>query len=380
VRVRIPRLQLTRVGLDAPPEDPQLAARAGLYLADHLLLRSGTSAASSSSTSSICQRVSDPEPRRADDGWAAFAWRYECPDGPPTAIETAILLDASPSHLHFARLSLPDGRVTERVLTEASPAWDFPRAGDEQGGGGAADPVGSSMASYIALGVEHILTGWDHLAFVLALLLLAGSLGEMARIVTGFTIAHSVTLALAVLGFVHPEAVAVEAVIGFSVALVAAENAWQLGGRGRAIPLAAVLGLSACAALAVAGLGSVSAATLAGLAVFCGCHFALLERSDRPARVRAALAFAFGLVHGFGFAGVLGAMELPTDRLAPALFGFNVGVEIGQLAVVAVAWPLLRWLERPAGGRWYQLAVDAGSAAICGVGLFWFVSRTYGAG
>jgi hypothetical protein len=368
VKLRIPRLELTRVGLDAPPQDSELSALAGRYLANRLLLRAGASG---------CARAGGIEQRRADEGWAAFAWRYECAAGPPTAIETRILLDAAPSHLHFARLSLDSGRITERVLTDADPAWEIPDS--SPAGNGERAPAGSKLRSYLLLGVEHIVTGWDHLAFVLALLILAGTLGEMARIVTGFTIAHSVTLALAVLGFVHPQAGAVEAVIGFSVALVAAENAWAPGGRGRAIPLAAVGGLALCGALALAGVGNVPAAVLLGLALFCGCHFALLERSERPARIRGALAFAFGLVHGFGFAGVLGEMELPTERLAPALFGFNVGVEIGQLAVVSLAWPLLRGLERLAEGRWYRLTVDFASAAICAIGIFWFVTRSYSA-
>ena len=387
VRLRIPRLELTRVGLDAPPEDPVLSEQAGRYLAERLVLRAGDSR---------CELTGEIERRRADEGWASFAWEYRCPSGAvrsggpsspapnapaasspaPSSIETAILLEVAPSHLHFARLALESGRITERVLTEESPSWQLPRAGD---GRAAEAAVGSSIASYVALGVEHILTGWDHLAFVLALLILAGTLGEMARVITGFTIAHSVTLALAVLGFVQPQAAAVEAVIGFSVALVAAENAWALGGRGRVIPLATAGGLVVCGALALLGWGRVPAATLLGLAVFTACHFALLERSDRPARIRAALAFAFGLVHGFGFAGILGEMQLPTERLAPALFGFNVGVELGQLAVVALAWPLLRWLEGLAGGRWHRFAVDAGSAVICGTGLFWFVTRTFGA-
>ena len=369
VKLRIPRIELTRVALDAPPEDSELSALAGRYLADRLALHS---------EASTCQRAGSVEQRRADEGWAAFAWRYEC-SGTPTGIETAILLETAPSHLHFARLSLPGDRVTEGVLTEANASWDFPNR-SQASAEGRAEPVGSTLGSYLAIGVEHILTGWDHLAFVLALLILAGTLGEMARVVTGFTIAHSVSLALAVLGFVRPEAAAVEAVIGFSVALVAAENAWALGGRGRAIPIAAVAGLALCALLALAGFGAVSATTLAGLAVFSACHFALLERSEPPVRIRGALAFAFGLVHGFGFAGVLGEMQLPTERLVPALFGFNVGVELGQLAVVALAWPLLRLLERLAGGRWHRWVVDAGSAAICGIGLFWFVTRTFAAG
>jgi len=371
VKVRIPRLELTRVGLDAPPQDRGLSALAGGYLADHLALRAGQTA---------CQRVGAIEPRRADEGWAAFAWRYECPDGRPSAIETAILLDVAPSHVHFARLALPSGKVTERVLTEASPLWELasdPRAGAHDPASG---DTGSSLASYVALGIEHILTGWDHLAFVLALMILAGSLGEVARVVTGFTIAHSLTLGLAVLGLVHPQATAVEAVIGFSVALVAAENAWTLGGRGRAIPLGAVVALGACAVLALSGVGRVPAATLVGLAVFSGCHFGLLARSERPVRIRAVLAFAFGLVHGFGFAGVLAEMELPTARLAPALFGFNVGVELGQLAIVSLAWPLLRLLERPADGHWHRRVVDLTSAAACALGVFWFVTRTFGAG
>jgi hypothetical protein len=87
------------------------------------------------------------------------------------------------------------------------------------------------------------------------------------------------------------------------------------------------------------------------------------------------VAFAFGLVHGFGFAGILAEMELPASRLATALFGFNVGVELGQLAVVALLWPLLRGLARVG---WHTRVAEIGSAAICGLGLYWFVTRTFG--
>jgi hypothetical protein len=114
------------------------------------------------------------------------------------------------------------------------------------------------------------------------------------------------------------------------------------------------------------------------MALFCACHFQLLRRVSRPARLRVAIAFVFGLVHGFGFASVLADMELPVDRLVPALFGFNLGVEIGQLTVVALVWPLLRWLERRARGRVYRDVTGIGSAAVCGLGLFWFAIRLYG--
>ncbi|MCA9511305.1 MAG: HupE/UreJ family protein [Myxococcales bacterium] len=166
--------------------------------------------------------------------------------------------------------------------------------------------------------------------------------------------------------------------IGFSVALVAAENTWSHAGRGRSVPVLAVVALALCAAVALGGRSAVGAVPLVGLAVFTACHFALLARTRRPARVRAMLAFAFGLVHGFGFAGVLAEMALPAERLAPALFGFNVGVEIGQIAVVAAAWPLLRMLRRIGDGSAHRWVVDAASAGICGLGIFWFVTRAFG--
>ncbi|MEW6272720.1 MAG: HupE/UreJ family protein, partial [Thermodesulfobacteriota bacterium] len=115
------------------------------------------------------------------------------------------------------------------------------------------------------------------------------------------------------------------------------------------------------------------------LALFARCHFALLDAAARPEGLRAVIAFAFGLVHGFAFAGILAEMELPRDRLVPALLGFNVGVELGQLAVVAAVWPLLRWVaRRDAAGRAERTVAELGSAAICGVGLFWFLTRAFG--
>ena len=108
------------------------------------------------------------------------------------------------------------------------------------------------------------------------------------------------------------------------------------------------------AGAALAGAGKLEATLWVGLALFSACHFGLLRRSPRPARLRALLAFAFGLVHGFGFAGVLAEMALPTHRLAPALIGFNLGVELGQLSAVALIWPLLVFLKRQGEGELHR--------------------------
>jgi hypothetical protein len=360
VELRIPLLELTRLPID-PAQDVGSGGVVAAYLAERLsLARGGVRCAPDA-----------PAAQAAPPGWAQFRWRVRCSAPGARVIESRILLEEAPSHLHFARVAAD--AVQERVLTEAEPSWALDAASASSS---AASLEGTGLGGYVLLGVEHILSGWDHLAFVLALLLLASSLREVAWLVTAFTLAHSITLGLAVLGVVRPDGAAVEALIGYSIALVAAENGWLLSGRGAAVPALATAGLCVLAALAAAGIGAVPVAALLGLALFSLCHFGLLGRVDQPARLRAAVAFAFGLVHGFGFAGVLAEMQLPPQRVAHALFGFNAGVELGQLAVVAAVWPALRWLEARSPLRAYRLVAEVGSAAICGLGLYWFLERT----
>jgi len=367
VHVRVSLLELTRLAID-PDRDVGSGGAVGRYLAEHLTLERG---------GVRCETLLEPAAEAAPKGLVQFRWRLRCPADGALRIESRILLAEAPSHLHFARVAGGAGAL-ERVLTEAAPAWSPPESLPAGSAPLTPRAEGTGLGGYVALGVDHILTGWDHLAFVLALLLLARSVGEVAGLVTAFTLAHSITLGLAVLGVLRPDGAAVEALIGYSIALVAAENGWLLSGRGLAVPGFTAALLAILALLALAGIGSVPATALLGLTLFSLCHFGLLRRSERPARLRAAVAFAFGLVHGFGFAGVLGEMQLPTQRLVPALFGFNLGVEIGQLAVVAGVWPALRALERYAPGGLHRRVAEAGSAAICGLGLYWFLSRTLG--
>jgi len=350
VTVRLAALDVSRFAWhDAPDRD----ARLGAYVAASLRLVAGATA---------CP-FDDDGPRVLDGppGRVVVEWRVACGDG-PLAIASDLLLDVAPSHLHFARVVRDGVAGPERVLSEREREWPLDRG-----------TPGSSLADYTALGVRHILSGWDHLAFLAALLLVARSLGDVARIVTGFTAGHSLTLAAAMLGWAHPERGAVEALIGLSIALVAAENVWLCGARGRAVPAAVTVTLALAAVAAAGGVGCVPAAALGGLTLFAACYFALLGRVRRPLALRWGVAFLFGLVHGFGFAGVLADAGLDAARLARALVGFNGGVELGQLAAVALAWPLLR-----AAAHRRLAAAEIGSAAIAGLGVFWFVSRAYG--
>jgi hypothetical protein len=178
----------------------------------------------------------------------------------------------------------------------------------------------ATFASYFGIGVGHILLGFDHILFIIALILPGGRLLSIAAMVTAFTLAHSLTLALSVLKIVTLPAAIVEPVIALSIAYVAFEN---------------------------------------------------LALQGAPSR-RWAVSFVFGLVHGFGFAGALAEVGLPTAGLASALVGFNLGVEAGQLLVVALLLPLMVWLQR---FPWEPRLVKVSSSAILAVGLALLAER-----
>lgn len=361
VSLRLSLLELSRLGPDAlPPLDGAAAA-----FPEQLVLESG---------GALCSPSGDVRRSADAEGWVRYRWRVDCETGSgPLSIASRILLGVAPTHLHFARVRFANRpeEVREQVLTESAPHFRLRDAAISASGTPA---PGSRFGDYLVLGMRHILSGWDHLAFLFGLVLLSERFGTIARLVTGFTLAHSLTLALGVLGLVHPRAAAVETVIAFSVALVAIEKGWLVAGRPRAFAIATLAGLAALAFVSGWVGGALPTTSWAGLLLFTGCYFALAART-RDERLRIALTFAFGLVHGFGFAGILMEMELPTRRLVPALAGFNLGVEIGQIALVLAAWPALILASRIAKPEWQGWARDLATAGLCALGCYWMLER-----
>lgn len=312
-------------------------------------------------------------PLRARPGHVRVELVYACGEPGDLAVVNGAFFDEAPSHLHFARV-VAAGEPPREVLFRADDrARTLLAAGGAEGGEGAGAP------RYLRLGVEHILGGLDHIAFLGALLLLGGTLRELLAVVTGFTAGHSVTLALAALGFVRVEPALVEATIGLSIALVAAENLAHRAGVESALARAAGGALAALAALALAGWpkGAPSALALAGLALFSFCYLELSAAPGAARRLRPAVSALFGLVHGFGFAGVLLEVGLPEERLAAALLGFNLGVELGQVAAVIVLVATAA-VVGSAGARTRSVSAEVVSAGLCAAGLAWFAVRGFG--
>jgi hydrogenase/urease accessory protein HupE len=216
------------------------------------------------------------------------------------------------------RIESTEGQVLTTVLRPDEPRYLVPEA-----------PSKTEVAwSYLVLGVEHILGGFDHLLFVLGLLLIVRSTMLLVKTITAFTLAHSVTLGMASLGFVTVPQTPVEAVIALSILFLATELSKQQRGE---------IGLTA--------------------------------------RAPWLVALSFGLLHGFGFAGALTEIGLPQTDIPLALLFFNVGVEVGQLIFVAAVMAAL-WLLRIFTIRWPGWSYQAPAYGIGSLAAFWFIQRT----
>jgi len=230
-------------------------------------------------------------------------------------VEGALFPEAT-QHETFLNVYSADGRVlAQEVLTASHPGVDIYAAG--------AEGILAVLRTFVRAGIHHIFIGPDHILFIVGLLLLGGTLGRVLRVATAFTLAHSITLALAVLGLVRLPGSIIEPLIALSVVYVGFEN---------------------------------------------------LRARAGATDWRVRIAFLFGLIHGFGFASVLREFGLPHGALAWSLLGFNLGVEIGQVCIVLVVVPLLAAL-RAGMPRLASRAVAAGSWGIICTGGFWFLQR-----
>ncbi len=269
-----------------------------------------------------CERVQSPE-TAASPALNIGQGLYDC-----RALKTPLTVSiayprGNPAVSSLVRVIRPSGEV--QVIRNGPDAMliDIPNAED----------AGSIVIEYLVLGVEHILTGYDHLLFVACLLMLAGTTRRVLLIVTGFTLAHSVTLALAALDIVSVPVAPLEAVIALSIVFVAAELARP-------------------------------------------------ARDTLTWRYPILISSGFGLLHGFGFAAVLGEIGLPQTEVPLALLFFNLGVEVGQIAfilcLVAVTFVLLRGFAfiREGVKTWGLNEVTPPAAYVVGsLAAFWTIER-----
>ena len=274
-----------------------------------------------------CHVIGEPTSVQAGGAFIEHA-RVNCDRGLEGQTIAIDRLDATLTDV-LVRIESVDGSVRSARLTPSSPSFIVP----VQPG-----PL-MVVRDYVGLGIEHILFGIDHLLFVLCLLLLVRGVRKLLTTVTAFTLAHSITLAAATLGFIRVPAAPVEATIALSIVFLASE---LVRGGARPDEMAA----RRCEA----------------------------GRSAVTRTYPWLIAFSFGLLHGLGFAGALAEVGLPQREIPLALFAFNVGVELGQLAFVTAVLSLMR-IARIVPLRLPAWAPGAAGYAIGSVAAFWVFAR-----
>ena len=259
----------------------------------------------------------DPIEKKSDDLALTLRLRFTPQTTPGVLSLQCSLFRYDPLHQTFLNIYESGALVSQEIFSAN-------RSYVEHYSGGRLLPV-SVARRFIPAGIQHIFAGPDHILFIIGLLLLGGTLARLVTIVTGFTIAHSITLSLAALDILNPPSRLIEATIALSIVFVGVDN---------------------------------------------------LIVNEKSRDFRALVAFFFGFVHGFGFAGVLKEFGLPSQALGWALFSFNVGVEIGQVCIVVVAASILAIVRK----RWPRIErriVVAGSLVVIAAGTFWFVQRVF---
>jgi hydrogenase/urease accessory protein HupE len=182
--------------------------------------------------------------------------------------------------------------------------------------------IAQQITSFIGLGIEHIFTGYDHILFLISLLMLGGTLPYLIKVVSAFSLSHSITLTLAVLNIVSVPSRWVEIVIALSIAYIAAENLWR----------------------------------------------------KEPNKARWQLAFGFGLIHGLGFSSALQELELPRNNLVTSLASFSVGIEIGQMSIVLLTYVCLSYLRKLPWDLTIRRLISVGVIVMSGI---WFWERAF---
>jgi hypothetical protein len=347
--------RLTRDG--RPPNNPQLIA--------YLLPRLGATA-----NDKPCALTGKPRPVAAATGYRRVEFFYDCPSSENIKLHDSAFFELVPTHVNMAQIQTAKGDFVEDVLTAGSQTIDLSKA---QGG----EIEGAGFFTFVKMGIMHIFTGIDHMSFLLGLVLISRRFKDLIFVITGFTLGHSLTLALAVSGIIRPHAEFIDALVALTIALIGVENLAVQVHRPALFAVWTAAGLFAMAGLKLLGIGLLPFALLFGAGLFASNYLMVAGHVRDAGRLRLVVTLVFGLIHGFGFAADLLNEAIPPAKLAELLVGFNLGVEVGQLSVVSAIVGVVVILRRFRLTLPRPIVVDVCASGLVLIGVYWFVSRSF---
>ena len=330
-----------------------------IYLSQHLKV---------TSEGKNCSLVDEIKELNSQEGSLNLSLNFECPSNKEIKIINNALFNLVQSHIHIARIYIDNNLYTEKALFFNDQSIDL---NDEKEN----NSFSNSFYKFFSLGLDHILSGYDHLLFILGLLLLVTNLKRLLLVITGFTIGHSLTLSLSVINIIQVKSSLVEALIGYTIMFVGLEYLYKENNDHR-VSMIFITTLS----LLLLIFGNLINPNfpyflILGILLFSLGYFYLLKNLNSENNLLSIITIIFGLIHGFGFGGFLLGSKISSENIFSGLLGFNLGVEVGQIIFVLLILLIYKLLMTLKITKIIEVMKNLSFFAVVFFGFFFFIQR-----
>ena len=330
-----------------------------IYLSHHLKV---------TSEGKNCSLVDEIKELNSQEGSLNLSLNFECPSNKEIKIINNALFNLVQSHIHIARIYIDNNLYTEKALFFNDQSIDLNEEKEN-------NSFSNSFYKFFSLGLDHILSGYDHLLFILGLLLLVTNLKRLLLVITGFTIGHSLTLSLSVINIIQVKSSLVEALIGYTIMFVGLEYLYKENNDHR-VSMIFITTLS----LLLLIFGNLINPNfpyflILGILLFSLGYFYLLKNLNSENNLLSIITIIFGLIHGFGFGGFLLGSKISSENIFSGLLGFNLGVEVGQIIFVLLILLIYKLLMTLKITKIIEVMKNLSFFAVVFFGFFFFIQR-----
>ena len=330
-----------------------------IYLSQHLKV---------TSEGKSCSLVDEIKELNSQEGSLNLSLNFECPSNKEIKIINNALFNLVQSHIHIARIYIDNNLYTEKALFFNDQSIDLNEEKEN-------NSFSNSFYKFFSLGLDHILSGYDHLLFILGLLLLVTNLKRLLLVITGFTIGHSLTLSLSVINIIQVKSSLVEALIGYTIMFVGLEYLYKENNDHR-VSMIFITALS----LLLLIFGNLINPNfpyflILGILLFSLGYFYLLKNLNSENNLLSIITIIFGLIHGFGFGGFLLGSKISSENIFSGLLGFNLGVEVGQIIFVLLILLIYKLLMTLKITKIIEVMKNLSFFAVVFFGFFFFIQR-----
>ncbi len=330
-----------------------------IYLSQHLKV---------TSEGKNCSLVNEIKELNSQEGSLNLSLNFECPSNNEIKIINNALFNLVQNHIHIARIYIDNNLYTEKALFFNDQSIDLNEEKEN-------NSFSNSFYKFFSLGLDHILSGYDHLLFILGLLLLVTNVKRLLLVITGFTIGHSLTLSLSVINIIQVKSSLVEALIGYTIMFVGLEYLYKENNDHR-VSMIFITALS----LLLLIFGNLINPNfpyflILGILLFSLGYFYLLKNLNSENNLLSIITIIFGLIHGFGFGGFLLGSKISSENILSGLLGFNLGVEVGQIIFVLLILLIYKLLMTLKITKIIEVMKNLSFFAVVFLGFFFFIQR-----